>query len=169
MKNTGWQSSRPSCPIVRRMDISANTFEKALSPKAQRERLRVVCAFWASACCGTLHNSDSDLCGTEIGYTDRLRSFVKPLDEFPHSLGYLIGLFGSYHMTAVKLYHLCICKTIGVVAHCVYPHLTACFLAVGQEHQSRNVGLVAGVDLLDGICKMCYLIFNVFVGKLSEC
>ena len=41
------------------------TAKKAPSLKAQRERLRLVCAFWVSACYGKLHNSDNDLCGTK--------------------------------------------------------------------------------------------------------
>lgn len=57
----------------RRLDAVYFTLtKKAPSLKAQRERLRLVCAFWVSACYGTLHNSDNDLCGTEIRCASRL-------------------------------------------------------------------------------------------------
>lgn len=55
--------------------------KKAPSLKAQRERLWLVCAFWVSACCGTLHNSDNDLCGTEIGCANRLYFNYKYCDD----------------------------------------------------------------------------------------
>nr|DAU86800.1 MAG TPA: Protein of unknown function (DUF4223) [Inoviridae sp.] len=46
--------------------------KKASSLKAQRERIQLVCAFWVSACSGTLHNSDNDLCRTDYGCASRL-------------------------------------------------------------------------------------------------
>ena len=95
-----------------------------LKRKSPQKRLQSVSeSLWlfssnrGCTCCGMLHNSYSDLCGTEIECANRLWSFAKPVNKLFHILADALILEIMHIMSTVQLYELSIFRSID---HCLH-------------------------------------------------
>ena len=100
------------------------TAEKKKTSETLTERFRELAVIRFNrvcACCGMLHNSDYDLCGTENRCANRLWSFAKPVNKLFHILADALILEIMHIMSTVQLYELSIFRSIDHCLHTTLP------------------------------------------------